>query len=34
MPLCLGASASVRAIINIQCAYCAPDVQIFWPLMM
>ena len=33
MPLCFGASGSVRAIMNIQWAYCAPDVQIFCPLI-
>ena len=26
-------SGSVRAIMNIQCAYCAPEVQIFCPLI-
>ena len=33
MPSCLGASGSVRTSANIQSATCAPDVQIFWPLM-
>src|SRR3990170_8064383 len=32
MPRCLGASASVRASMNIQSARWAPEVQIFWPL--
>ena len=31
MPLCLGASGSVRARTKIQLALWAMDVQIFWP---
>ena len=34
MPLCFGASVSVRASSIMRSARCAPDVQIFWPLMM
>ena len=34
MPLCFGASGSVRASSIMRSARCAPDVQIFWPLMM
>ena len=34
MPRCLGASGSLRARQKIQSACCAPEVQIFWPLMM
>ena len=33
MPRCFGASGSVRASMNIQSAYCAPEVQIFCPLI-
>ena len=33
MPLCFGASGSVRTRQNIMSAVLAPDVQIFWPLM-
>ena len=33
MPWCLGASLSVLTRQNIQSANCAPEVQIFWPLM-
>ena len=33
MPLCFGASGSVRTRQNIMSAFCAPEVQIFWPLM-
>ena len=32
-PLCLGASGSVRAASQPQSERCAPDVQIFWPLI-
>ena len=32
MPLCLGTSGSVRAMRMPNRAYCAPLVQIFWPL--
>ena len=33
MPLCLGASGSVRASTKIQLARCPAEVQIFWPLI-
>ena len=33
MPLCLGASGSVRTRQNIMSAVRAPEVQIFCPLM-
>ena len=33
MPSCFGLSASVRTRQNIMSAKCAPEVQIFWPLM-
>ena len=33
MPLCLGASGSVRAASQPQLAWWAPQVQIFWPLI-
>ena len=33
MPSCFGTSGSVRTKANIQSATCAPEVQIFWPLM-
>ena len=33
MPRCFGLSASVRTRQNIMSAKCAPEVQIFWPLM-
>ena len=33
MPLCLGASGSVRASTKIQSARWPADVQIFWPLI-
>src|SRR6202020_511072 len=33
MPLCLGASGSVRVRTKIQLADCAAEVQIFWPLI-
>ena len=32
-PLCLGALGSCRATRMAQSAQCAPDVQIFWPLI-
>ena len=32
MPRCFGASGSVRASMKSQSAWCAPEVQIFWPL--
>ncbi len=32
MPLCLGASGSVRAMRIPNCENWASDVQIFWPL--
>ena len=32
-PLCLGASGSVRAASQPQSEWCAPEVQIFWPLI-
>src|SRR3954452_5074377 len=34
MPSCAFADGSVRHRQNIQSAYCASVVQIFWPLMM
>jgi hypothetical protein len=34
MPLCFGASGSVRARSIIQSAMCASDVHTFWPLMI
>ena len=33
MPLCLGASGSVRARTKIQSARWPAEVQIFWPLI-
>ncbi len=33
MPRCFGASGSVRASMNIQFAFCAPEVQILEPLI-
>ena len=33
MPLCFGALGSVRASSAPHCEYCAPVVQIFWPVM-
>ena len=33
MPLCLGASGSVRAASQPQSARWPPEVQIFWPLI-
>ena len=32
MPLCFGASGSVRARQTPHCAFCAADVQTFWPV--
>ncbi len=32
MPLCLGASGSVRTNVSRKSASCAPDVHTFWPL--
>ena len=32
-PLCLGARGSLRVTMMPQSAKCAPEVQIFWPLM-
>ena len=32
-PLCLAALGSLRATRMAQSAQCAPDVQIFWPLI-
>ncbi len=32
MPLCLGASGSVRQTISPMSEYCAPDVHTFWPV--
>ena len=34
IPLCLGASGSVRTNVNRKSASCAPDVHTFWPLTM
>jgi hypothetical protein len=32
MPLCFGASGSVRTNVSSQSASCAPEVHTFWPL--